>query len=113
MSKITCSYSICDMSSGEKLTEGSTAETTTAASATDKDGSQASNAESTRGSNQESLTPDQDTASRGAGQRDVGTPWKWWAVRTLVVQQRILSGAAASLLSSLDLLLPQVISTHC
>ncbi|BDA46600.1 Tetratricopeptide repeat protein 27 [Coccomyxa sp. Obi] len=36
-------------------------------------------------------------------------PWLWWAARVLAVQQRVLSGPAASLQYGLEQLMPQVI----
>ena len=34
-------------------------------------------------------------------------PWLWWAARVLAVQQRVLSGPAASLQTGLQQLMPQ------
>ncbi len=42
-----------------------------------------------------------------SGQLQRPLPWLWWAARVLAVQQRVLSGPAASLQSGLSQLMPQ------
>ena len=42
------------------------------------------------------------------GRPGTGLPWKWWALRTLAVQQRILSGPAASLQTEIEQLTLEV-----
>ena len=42
------------------------------------------------------------------GRPGTGLPWKWWALRTLTVQQRILSGPAASLQTDIEQLTEEV-----
>ena len=37
-----------------------------------------------------------------------GLPWKWWALRTVAVQQRILSGPAAALQTEIQQLTEEV-----
>ena len=42
------------------------------------------------------------------GRPGTGLPWKWWALRTLAVQQRILSGPAATLQTEIEQLTEEV-----
>ena len=42
------------------------------------------------------------------GRTGTGLPWKWWALRTLAVQQRILSGPAAALQTDTERLTEEV-----
>ncbi|CAL5228170.1 g11251 [Coccomyxa viridis] len=43
------------------------------------------------------------------GRPGTGLPWKWWALRTLAVQQRILSGPAATLQTEIEQLTEEVL----
>lgn len=38
--------------------------------------------------------------------------WAWWTLRTLIVQQRMLSGLSSSIRSLVTLLVPLVIAAH-
>ena len=46
--------------------------------------------------------------TRLSGRPGTGLPWKWWALRTLAVQQRILSGPAAALQAEIEQLTEEV-----
>lgn len=52
-----------------------------------------------------SNVPNGHSGQLGAAERPL--PWLWWAARVLAVQQRALSGPAASLQTAVSQLMPQ------
>lgn len=52
-----------------------------------------------------SNVPNGHSGQLGAAERPL--PWLWWAARMLAVQQRALSGPAASLQTAVSQLMPQ------